>query len=418
VARSFRSGANFNLADVGPDVGFEAVSMVAQDGAVSRGLLYRQHGTHPTVGVHLMHPRTDQSQNYTILPLARAGYLVLGHAGRWVNNDMTTVHERLLFDVAAGVRVLTDRGCEQVVLLGNSGGGTLAALYQAQARTCPPGRLTHTAAGDRIDLNGADLPAAAGLVLIGAHAGEAAALLKWIDPSVVSEHDPYTADPALDMYDEANGFRVPPESSRYDPEFLSTFRSAQRDRVARIDALARERVGRRREAAAAAAQARGKEQARLERTAAVRALLLIHRTMADPAFVDLSIEPDDRLVSAYNNDPRPDLVNYGGGVATVLTPEAWLSTWSGLSSGARTVDCLRAVGEPLLVVHYMGDVITRVSEAEEFLAAAGARDKQLVMIRHADHYGFTIHPDGTRRDRTAEGTDNVVAWMRERFPST
>jgi pimeloyl-ACP methyl ester carboxylesterase len=143
--------------------------------------------------------------------------------------------------------------------------------------------------------------------------------------------------------------------------------------------------------------------------------MLIHRTMADPAFVDLSIEPDDRVLSAYNNDPRPDLVNWGTGVAAVITPEAWLSTWSGISSHARTELCLSAVTTPLLVVHYVGDVITRLSEVERFFAAAASQDKQLVKVRHADHYGFTIKPDGTRGDRSQEGTDAVVSWMRGRF---
>jgi hypothetical protein len=142
---------------------------------------------------------------------------------------------------------------------------------------------------------------------------------------------------------------------------------------------------------------------------------LIHRTMADPALLDLSIEPDDRLVSAYNNDPRPDLVNWGTGVAAVLTPEAWLSTWSGFSSHARTAQCLRFVDDPLLVVHYMGDVITRVSEAEGFVAASPSDHKRLVKVRHADHYGFVVNRDGTRGERTAEGTDIVAAWMGDHF---
>jgi hypothetical protein len=233
----------------------------------------------------------------------------------------------------------------------------------------------------------------------------------------MSEDDPFSADPQLDMYDEANGFRLPPDSSRYEPEFLTRFRAAQRDRVARLDAAARARVALRRDAALAAERAEGAERVVLERRAAVTQRMLIHRTMADPAFVDLSIEPDDRLVSAYNNHPRPDLVNYGTGVATVLTPEAWLSTWSGLSSHARTADCLRAVPDPVLVVHYMGDVITRISEVEDFFGASSANDKQLVKIRHADHYGFRINADGARGDRTTEGTDAVSAWMVARFAS-
>src|SRR5438309_2021232 len=99
MGRKFRSGANFRLSDVDSNIEFEAVGLVARDGGLSRGVLYRRREARPVVGVHLMHPRTDQSQNYNILPLVRAGCLVLGRAGRSVNNDMATEQERLLFDV-------------------------------------------------------------------------------------------------------------------------------------------------------------------------------------------------------------------------------------------------------------------------------------------------------------------------------
>jgi hypothetical protein len=417
MVRVFRSGANFPLSRVDTDIDYEAVSLVAADGGVSRGVLYRLRGTQPNTGVHLMHPRTDQSQNYNILPLVRSGYMVLGRAGRWVNNDIATEHERLVFDMAAGVHLLRDRGCDHVALLGNSGGGTLAAFYQSQARTTPPGRLDRTVAGSACDLNSVELPPADAIVLIGAHSGEAAALAKWIDPSVIDEADPYSADPTLDMYDSANGYRLPPESSTYEPAFLARYRTAQLQRLSRLDLTARAFIARRREDEEAAHRATGPDRVRLERRAAVQRRMLIHRTMADPAFVDLSIEPDDRLVSAYNNDPRPDLVNYGTGVASVLTPEAWLSTWSALSSHASTAGCLQHVPDPLLVVHYLGDVITRVSEVEEFFTASPTTDKQLSMIRHVDHYGFRINTDGTRGERTDEGTSVVAAWMREHFPA-
>ena len=88
-----------------------------------------------------MHPRTDQSLNYNIPPLVQAGYAVVGRARRAVNNDVDTVHEEILLDLAAGVRMLRDSGCERVVLLGNSGGGALARLYQAQAQAAAAARL-------------------------------------------------------------------------------------------------------------------------------------------------------------------------------------------------------------------------------------------------------------------------------------
>jgi hypothetical protein len=416
LARSFRSGANFRLADVESDIEYEAVNLVSEDGAMSRGVLYRLRGTRPTVGVHLMHPRTDQSQNYNILPFVRAGYMVLGRAGRWVNNDVATEHERLAFDMAAGVGLLHGRGCDDVVLVGNSGGGTLASFYQSQATAPRSARLTKTVAGDPCDLAAADLPAASALVLVGAHPGEGASLAKWLDPSVIDEADPYSADPDFDMYDPRNGYREPPETSHYDEDFLTRFRAAQRQRVERLDTIAWERIALRDRATGAAESATGFDRVRLEREASVVSYMEIHRSMADPVFVDLFIEPDDRVLSAFNGDPRPDLVNYGDGVAQLLRPEAWLSTWSGIASHAHTDRCLATVEEPLLVVHYMGDVITRVREAEAFFAASAARDKQLVKVRHADHYGYQIAPDGTKGDRSLEGTDAAVAWVRDRFP--
>src|SRR3954469_17446187 len=98
-----RKGANFAPQDLPAGVEREPCTMVAQDGALSRGTLYRPGGRRPKVGVHLMHPNTDQSQNYNIPALVGAGYAVLGRAGRYLNNDVAAVQERLMLDMAAGV---------------------------------------------------------------------------------------------------------------------------------------------------------------------------------------------------------------------------------------------------------------------------------------------------------------------------
>lgn len=231
-------GANVPLSALPPGLEYEPVNLVSADGAPSRGIVYRRKGTRPRVGVHLMHPRTDQSHNYNIGPLAAAGYLVLGRGGRSVNNDVDTVHEEVLLDVAAGVQFLREAGCDQVVLLGNSGGGSLAALYQSQATTAPAARLApepYTEAA----LRTASLPAADGLALIGIHVGEGRVLMDMLDPSVTDEHDPFGVNPDLDMYDPANGFVLPPGTVRYDRGFLERYREGQARRVRRLDELAR-----------------------------------------------------------------------------------------------------------------------------------------------------------------------------------
>ena len=47
-----KKGANFSLKDVPPEVEFEPLTLLAEDGAVSRGMLYRPRGKRPKVGVH------------------------------------------------------------------------------------------------------------------------------------------------------------------------------------------------------------------------------------------------------------------------------------------------------------------------------------------------------------------------------
>src|SRR5204862_108681 len=73
-----------------------------------------------------------------------------------------------------------------------------------------------------------------------AHEGRSHLLLRWIDPSLVDEHDGLSVDPALDMYDPArwaDGAAAPP---RYDAAFLARFMTAQRARRDRIEKRVRE----------------------------------------------------------------------------------------------------------------------------------------------------------------------------------
>lgn len=410
-------GANVPLSALPPGVGYEPVNLVSADGAPSRGIVYRPAGGGSRVGVHLMHPRTDQSHNYNIGPLAAAGYTVLGRGGRSVNNDVDTVHEEVLLDVAAGVGFLREAGCDQVVLLGNSGGGSLAALYQSQAMTAAAARLAPEPYTD-VDLRAASLPPADGLALIGIHVGEGRVLMDMLDPSVVDERDPFGVNPDLDMYDPGNGFVLPPGDVRYDQSFLDRYREGQVRRVRALDELARAAI----EAQATAAAAAGgsaplRARLALERRATQVPYLTVYRTTADPAMLDLSIDPDDRVAGGHDGHPRPDLQNWSGaGFARYLTPRAWLSTWSGLSSHADTTRSLSRVTGPTLVVHYAGDVYTRMRDASAIVDASAAADKTFVVVRGADHYGKPIRDGAAGGQRVSEGTDAIVSWMTGRFP--
>ena len=393
------------------------VRLQAEDGAHSRGILYRRGGER-TVLV-LDHPRGDFSCHYIVPVMLAAGFAVLGGQTRTFANDADCVHECLLADLAAQITYLRASGFEHVVLVGNSGGGSLATLYQSQATTPPPGRLTDTAAGDPYDLNALTLPPADALVLLAAHVGEGAFLLENLDPSVTDESDPLSCDPTLDMFDPANGYRRPPEVSSYSPEFLARYRAAQRERCARLDAVARDDVARRR-----AARARMlapefpdlplEEQIAITRTATATRYLTIARTSANPSYTDLSIHPSKRKISTLLG-PDPLTTNYKQqGFASVMTPEGWLSTWSGLSSRATVLENITRIHEPVLVVSFTADPGILPHEAQAMFDNAAAADKELVRI-DADHYGFA---DTEPREATILEAGAVLArWLGERFPN-
>jgi pimeloyl-ACP methyl ester carboxylesterase len=414
VTKLPRQGANFTLAELPDDVEYQPLNFKSQDGVLSKGMVYKLRGSRPRVGAHVMHPRTDQTQNYNILPLVRAGYLVLGRTSRSPNNDVSTLHEPLVLDMAEGIRYLYDQGCEHVVLVGNSGGGTLGTFYQSQARAPLGGRLTVTASQDPFDLNAFEIPPASGVVIIGGHLGEGALMGKMLDGAVLDEDNPLLSDPSLDLFEPANGFEMPPASSHYSPEFLERYRSAQHARSRRLDAKAMALIELRREAAELAAHAQGAAALRLARRASLAWFMTIYRTTADPATLDLSIDPDDREVGTYWGK-RPDLENNGPyGFARYITPEAWLSTWSPNTTAADTLKNLAAIPDPVLIVHYAGDVATRLSEVEAMRDQAATDDATLVVIREADHYGnFMNGPN--EGQRSPEGTDAIVSWALERF---
>lgn len=381
----------------------------SEDRANSHGVLWLPPGRRPRTVLTLMHPRGDFLRHYAVPALLEAGYAVWTQNSRWVGNDSTLVHETVLLDVAAGMRKLRELGFENVVPIGNSGGGSLYTYYVAQAHAAPERRVERTPAGDPTALAKAHLPPVDAMVYLAAHPGEGLFLLHAIDPSVVDEDDPVAADPELDMYHPGNGFAEPPAATEYSSEFLARYRAAQHARVERIDRRARSLVARRREARRHTLE--HPHDAAPWRDAIAVHFLRVYRTEADPRYVDLRLDPSDRDYGSLWTH-RPDLFNYGPfGFARLVTPEAWLSTWSGLSSNASIPRWAGDVGVPAMVVSYTGDNGVFRPDAHLIFDSLGSADKRLVEVE-GDHYGFPAPGrDEWGRDLALRA---VVDWLADK----
>lgn len=404
---------------IDPGIRREIIDYEASDGFPLSGLLYLPPRHDPDTVVLAMHPRGDFSRHYLAPQLTAGGYAFVGAVTRHLNNDADALHERLLLDVAGTIAYLRRRFAK-VVLLGNSGGGSLFAFYLAQAGLPPAARLERAPSGDRVPLRTTELPMADGLILLAAHLGEGIFLLERLDPSVVDEASPTIVDPRLDMYDPANGYRPMPEGpSRYTADFLAAFRAGQHARCERLDrqslawceeaAWFRARRG----LAADDPSARGF----LDRHALQRRYLLIYRTLADPRYLDPTLDPSARpLGSIFSFGRDPIAGNYGEGLARAMSARGWLSTWSGLSSNAALERTLPAVTVPTLVICPLADTEIYPSECRRQYAAAAAPDKEYYEQAGADHYfkRLAASADGPDpRDLLADAC--VLPWLRARF---
>jgi hypothetical protein len=384
--------------------------LATADGATVRGVLATVPGA--TTVVSLMHPRQDLTHHPLVPLLLQAGAAVWTQHTRSVNNDLTLVHEQALLDAAAGLVFLRERGFGSMVTLGHSGGGPLYAFYLEQAGLAPDSRIATTPGGRPVKLAGAEMPQADGAIFLAPHRGQGQLLLACIDPSVADEQDPMSVVPELDPFSPANGFAEPPASSVYPAEFLARYRAAQRARIARIDAIARQQLAKANEARAAFGTSGHPADRR--RSLAPR-IITVLRTDADPRTVDPSLDPSERPYGSLFGK-RPDLINYGlTGFGRLTTPEAWLSTWSGLSSNADFVRCAPGVTVPTLFIELTGDQAAFPADSRQMINALGARDLSTATVRGL-HFGGPIAPGEPTGNELA--ATEVINWLAKRHELT
>jgi pimeloyl-ACP methyl ester carboxylesterase len=409
-----------DFGDIDPAIRHTVVQLYAQDGGKSRGILYVPPSHTPRTVIIMAHPRGDFFQHYSIPYWVGAGFAAFAQNTRYLNNDSMMLHENLLIDLAAGIRFLREEhGFERIVMLGNSGGGSLFAYYDAEARKARGSRVAAPPGGGPPDLNNFELPVADAFIILAAHPGQGKVLMGSLDAAVVDEHDPFASDPALDMYDERNGFRSPPAESRYDREWLRNYRAAQHARVGRIDTIARRHIEEARTARLASrADGFGQQPTEyrnfMQRRMMAPRIMVVYRTLANPNYHDLTLEPSERILGSIFA-ARPDLFNYHAfGLGHVVTPDAWLSTWSGLSSYANLERNLPLVSVPTLVVGADGDQDVFLSDVRSEFELSAASDKRLEFIEGADHF---MRAGGTKGkdDPRPRLMELLTEWTRERF---
>jgi hypothetical protein len=157
-----------------------------------QGVYHRPTGARPHTAFVATHYNVDFSEHYLAGYLARRGYGFLGWNTRFRGNEAYFLLDHALAEIGVGVRWLRDvAGVERVVLLGNSGGGSLMAAYQSQAvepNVTPSGRRAAEAI--------AELPAADLYVSLAAHPGRLFhtprtwADLRMIDPAIEPSERP------------------------------------------------------------------------------------------------------------------------------------------------------------------------------------------------------------------------------------
>jgi pimeloyl-ACP methyl ester carboxylesterase len=335
-------------------------------------------GTTDTVLV-FCHPSSNFVGHYALAPTAELGIDAVGVVTRYGGNDSQVVLENCVADLGSVIRHLRDgEGYRRVVLVGNSGGGGLAAMYQAEAESPT---ITDAPGGGGTDLTQADLPPADELVLLNAHSGRADLLQSWLDPAIVDEADPFTRDPELDLFAD----RALP----LDRGWVAVYRQAQAERMARITAWVKVQ-------AAELAERFGEDVPDLP--------FHVHGTCADPRFLDTSLDASDREPGtlwgeALSANLRP--VTLG----SFSTLRSWLSQWSITDTNGHGPTCLQRVSVPVFVAYGTADKGCFPSMAHALFDAATHPHKELLAVPGAGHY-FDGAPE-----LVTETLSSIIKWL-------
>ena len=334
-----------------------------------------------------MHPVGGGMYLPMVRGLAAAGHHVLWANSRYRGADYALIMEKVACDLGEAISDAKERlGYSTIVLAGWSGGGSLSMWYQALAEAGTG--ITETAAGDPYEVSPSRMPSADAVLMLAAHVSRHQIFSEWIDPSILDESHPYQRVAELNLYDPAN-----PNQAPYTTEFITHFRQAQVARNRRITSQVWERL----------TEIRSSDEPHREHA------FTVHGTMADPRWLDPSIDPSDRLPGVcYLGDPR--VVNDGPvGLARFCTLRSWISQWSYDDARCDAIESGGRITAPVLVVGNSADDACTPSHTNRLFEAVTHDRKQLTIISGATHY-YT-GPDG--RQHLGQAVETISQFLSE-----
>ena len=329
-----------------------------------------------------MHPAASMAMLPYPISLARAGLHVLVCQSRYTN-DAALVMEKCVKDLATYISYSKEKlGYDKVVLVGWSGGGSLSVFYQSQATIPPSERVTFP-----VDLSKVTLPKASALIVIAAHASRARILTECLDPSIYMfrRGDNKEMD---DKLKHLNLYGPNAPQPPYKKTYLQEFRQQQIARSLRITEWAREQV----------------------KHGNPGACFLLDGTMADPRWLDFTVDANDRPNTrvCYLGDPEV-ANNMPTGLARYSSALSWLSQFSYHDSNADAVRHMKNIDDiPCVVIENGADNGCPVPHPTDIFNACASSDKMYKRIDGARHYY-----DG-QTDKLLESVQFVLNWLRHR----
>ena len=334
--------------------------------------------------VIFMHPTGGGSYLPMLNSLAKQGIDTVWCDSRYRGTDSALIMEKVLIDLGQCIKHLKEvLNYEKVILGGWSGGGSLSLFYQSQAENTS---ITETPAGDPIDLVSENFIPADGVMLIAAHESRHRTFTEWIDGSVLEEKNPEKRKLELDIYNKDN-----PNQPEYSNDFIQAYRHSQIQRNRNITAWVQEKLN--------DFKKKGENNREFG--------FVVHRTMADPKWLDASIDPNGRKPN-WCFLGEPEIVNNSPiGLARFCSLRSWLSQWSYDLAQGDGIKSAENISVPTLVIGNTADDGITPSHTHNLYNAVGNENKELVWIQDANHYYFG------QPEKAQESAKNCNRWLQE-----